>query len=422
MKVTRHTLKNGLRTVIVEMAESNVVSTSVYVGAGGRYETPDLYGISHFLEHMAFKGTFKYPTAEDYANAIESIGGKQNAWTSHDHTGYWNIVPKEHALLAFDSLAEQLTDLILDPEEIDKERGVIIEEINMVYDNPSDIAWHKLGEVMWPGQSIGSDLLGPKSNIKKFKRNDFIEYKKPLYVAKNMTLCVAGGIKALEVIEMLESFFGKIPEGEKVTPPMIMFDQNEPRVGTFYKDSDQSHVILAYKTFSLYDSRRYILDILVAILGSGMGSVLFKEIRERRGLAYAIYVLTDYYSEFGALAIYAGLNKEKTIEAIEVIKEQLEISKDKIFTDDVIKRAKEYVKGGYVISLENAKNLSNWYAEREFLEPEKPEPKEIRMIIDKITAEEIIEVAKTIFRPEAESLVISGPFKDKEKFVKILLK
>lgn len=420
MKVTRHTLHNGLKVVVVERPDSEVVSTSVYVGAGGRYETAENFGISHFLEHMAFKGTHKYPTSEEYATAIESIGGKQNAWTSHDHTGYWNIVPKEHCLLAFDSIAEQLTDLILDPEEIEKEKGVIIEEVNMVLDNPSELVWHKLGEVMWPNQSIGSDLLGPKSNIRKFKKKDFEKYKKPLYVSKNMTVCVAGGIKANEVILQLESTFGKIPLGEKTLPPEIIFDQKESQVALIEKDSDQSHVVLAYKSISMYDKRRYILDVLVAILGSGMGSVLFKEVREKRGLSYAVYIINDYYSEFGTVAVYAGLNKERTEEAISVIKEILVKYQTELFNEDEIKRAKEYVKGGYVIALENAKNLSNWYAEREFLDPEKPEPKEILRLIDQVTAEEILEIANVVFRPERETLVVTGPFKDEEKFAKLL--
>jgi predicted Zn-dependent peptidase len=179
-------------------------------------------------------------------------------------------------------------------------------------------------------------------------------------------------------------------------------------------------LILGYKTFSQYDKRRYALDLLIAILGSGAGSVLFREIREKRGLAYAIYIINDYYTEYGNLAIYSGLNKTKTAEALKIIKTEVEKAKKNLFTAEELKRAKEFVKGGYIISLENAKNLSNWYAEREFLDPEKPSPKEILEIFDKITPEEVLAAAQAVFRPEHETLVIVGPFKNEQKFVKIL--
>ena len=420
MKVTRTKLKNGLKTVIIETPDSNVVATTLFIGAGGRYENPESYGLSHFLEHMLFKGTKKYPNKEVYATAIESIGGQQNGGTDLDYTCYLNIVPKEYYALAFDSILEQVKNPLIPAEEIERDRGVIIEEGRMRSDDPSTLVWDKLTGVMWPGQPLGSDVLGPEKNLKTFQRPQFIEYMNMHYRVENMALAVAGGVKASEITPILEDIFGQLEKGQKTEPLPIVEDQTESRTALIEKNIDQANLILAYKTFPISDKRKVALDVLSSILGSGMGSILFREVREKRSLAYRIFSSAEYFSDAGVFAIYAGLNRDNVEEAIEAIKAELAKTVAAPIGEEDIKRAKEFLKGSFKISMETAGSLANWYGRKELTHPDTPDPEEIFEQIDKLSTEDLTEVAKEIFRPERENLLIVGPYKDKTKFEKAL--
>lgn len=420
MKIEKTELKNGIKIVIAEISGIDIMSTNLTVGAGGRYETPKIFGISHFLEHMAFKGTKKYPSMRQLSEAIESVGGQQNAWTSDEYTTYWNKVLKENSFVAFDTLAEQVSSLLLPKKEIENERGVIIEEINRADDNPQSLIWHRLNEVLWPGQNAASDVLGPKRNIKRIARKDFLGYMKKHYTAKNMTLCVAGGVKMKEILPVLNKTIGVIPRGKKNPPVEIKVDQKRSRTKLFKKEVEQTQLVLAYKTFSNKDPRKYALNVLMTLLGGGMSSVLFREIREKRGLAYAIYSGTDLYSDAGIAFTYAGLNKAKTEEAIRVIKEELWKTKEGKFSERELKRAKEYSKGRFVLRLDGSERISSLYGIRELLDPDSPDPRDVPKIIEKITKKEIVSVANELFDETVENMVVVGPFKDEAKFAKIL--
>lgn len=420
MKVEKTRLKNGLRTVIVEIPGIEIISTNLTVGAGGRYETPELFGISHFLEHMAFKGTKKYPSHKDFSEAIEGIGGQQNAWTSEEYITYLNKVTTKDAYVAFDTLAEQTSNPLFLPKEIENERGVIIEEINRANDNPGSFIWHRLNEVLWPNQNAASDLLGPKKNIKRVKKNDFKKYMEKYYLSENMTVCVAGGLKFKGALFVLNKTIGQIPRGKKILPEPIRVSQNKSRTKLFRKEVDQSQVVLAYKTFSDKDPRKYALSLLMTMLGGGMSSILFREIREKRGLAYAVMAGTDLFSDAGVAFAYAGLNKEKTAEAISVIKKEIWKTKKGNFKDTEFIRAKEYLKGRYLLRLDGTNKISSWYGIRELLDPEGPDPRDLPKIVDKITKEEVISVAGEVFKSEIENLLVVGPFKDEGKFARIL--
>jgi predicted Zn-dependent peptidase len=422
MKVTRTKLSNGLKTVIIEMPDSQAVSTSLFVGAGGRYEKPEISGLSHFLEHMAFKGTKKFPSSLTFNSLIESVGGRQNAWTDMDHTNYYNVVPKAHRKMGFEVIYEQIKNPLIPEEEINKERGVIIEEINMRNDNPAVLVWDKLGGLLWPNQPLGEDLIGTKENIKSFQRKDFVDYRNKYYKTENMALAVAGGIRTEEVRPELEGFFGKLESGERLEPEPIFENQKESRVNAIFKETDQANLILAYKTFSIHDPRKVALDLLSVIIGGGFGSILFREIREKLGLAYHAETHLEYFADTGFIAAYAGLNKDKVASAASKIKEELFKTKDMKFRVEDVARAKEYLKGFYQVQLETSSSLSNWFGKRELISPENPEPKDLVGLIDKVTDDELRSVANGIFTETKESMLVVGPYKEKDKFEKALKK
>lgn len=420
MNITKTKLKNGLNVIIIEVPDLEIVSTNLTVGAGGHYEEPHLFGISHFLEHMAFKGTRKFPEKMAFTDAIEGIGGEQNAWTSEEYTTYFNKVPVAHAGLAFSSLSEQVSHLLLREEDINDERGVIIEEINRSNDNPQSLIWHKLSAVLWPGQNAASDVLGPRENIQRFVSSDFKKYMSKYYVIDNMNICIAGGLGKERAIELLEANLSELRIGAKEIPGPIIVNQTVPVTRLFNKKVDQSQVVLAYKTFARNHNDEPALRVLVTLLGGGMTSILFREIREKRGLAYTVAADLELYSNAGVAFVYAGLNKEKTEEAISVIKEELEKIKSGIFEDGEFKRAKEFAKGKYLLKFDGTETISSWFGVQALVNPEGKEVSERVAALEAVTREDIVRVAKEVFRSEVENLVIVGPFSDEEKFARIL--
>jgi predicted Zn-dependent peptidase len=420
MKVTRQTLKNGIRTIIIELPDSEVVSTSVFVGAGGRYETPETFGISHFLEHMAFKGTKKYPVPQILNGIIESVGGIHNAETETDYTRFYNIVPKEKISTSLDVLSDQVSNLLLPKKEMDKERGVITEEINMIYDSPMELPLFKLGGVLWPGQPMSSDLLGTKEIINRLQPRDLRSYMDTYYKTENLVLSVAGGIKTEEILPKLEKTFSKVSQGRKKQPEKVIEKQKERKIKIFFKDTDQAHTVLAYRAFPYFDKRKYALDVFSAIFGTGLGSVLHHEIREKRGLAYYVYSLNSFATDCGIFFVHAGFNRDKAEEALKIVKEELNKAKKKVFSSEQINRGKELIKGGFKIKLEGAESLSSWYGRKELVFPGSPEPEEISRFIDAVTPDDIKSVANDIIHDDLENLVIVGPHKDKNRFEKAL--
>jgi predicted Zn-dependent peptidase len=296
----------------------------------------------------------------------------------------------------------------------------ITEEINMYYDDPKEIPLLKLGGVLWPGQPMSSDLLGTKEIIRRLQPQDLRLYMNTYYKTENLVLSVAGGIKAEKILLGLEKTFSKVSQGKKKQPEKVIENQKERKIKVFFKDSDQAHAVLAYRTFSYSDKRKYILDVFSTLFGVGLGSILHHEIREKRGLAYYADASYLYATDCGTLIIRAGFNKDKVGEALGVVKTELNKAKRELYIQKRINRAKELIKGIFKIRLERAEGLSDWYGKRELLSPEIPEPKEIAGLIDKVTAEEIKNLANDIFKDDLENLVIVGPYKDKARFEKAL--
>lgn len=420
MKVTETTLKNGIECVIVEYPETNLVSSNVLVKTGGRNEKREQYGLSHFVEHMAFKGTKSFPDYEVFTKALEDKGAVINAWTSEIATCYWNIIPEDHFDLAINTLFEQVTSLVLDEKEIEKERGPILEEIKRSHDDPYLFVLHNIYTVMWPEQAIGNGVLGPSENIKSFKRADFVDYINEHYSAENISICIVSSMKANEVVTKLEKQFAEVKKGSKSLPMPIKHNQTDVQVKVHNRDIKQGHIMYGFKGFDANDPRVPALNVLINILGKGLGSILFKEVREKRGLAYTLWADVDYFTDAGSVMIYAGVNAEKAEEAVETINNILDELRTELLPEDKVEKAKEFLKGITLYSLDGVQKIAAWYTSKLAVNKARMNPEKNLEEISKVTAEDIRKVANDIFKKENETLLVLGPFKDQEKFAKIL--
>jgi len=412
------TLKSGLRVLFFSMPRLESATVMVGVGAGSRYETRQINGLAHFLEHMAFKGTKKRPTTEKIASEIEAVGGVFNAFTDKEFTGYWVKLPVKHLPLACDILSDMLTNSLLKQEEIERERGVIIEEINMREDVPMTKVAVEFERLLYGDNPMGWDIAGEKETVAKIRREDFLEYMRRLYFAKNMVVAVAGGVKLTELTELtkiIENYFGSLQKVSKnITKPISVGSgagQNKPRIKLIFKKTEQAHFCLGVPGYSLKDKRRWAAGVLTAILGGGMSSRLFLEIRERRGLAYYVGSEAEFYTDSGYVVSRAGVKIEKINEAIKVTLGEMEKLVAKKISQKEIAKAKEMLKGHLILSLEDSQNVAQRGATQLILEGKVRTPAQALAEIDKVTTEDVQRVAREIFRPPKLNLTIVGPYK-----------
>lgn len=414
------TLKNGLRLITVPMPQVESLTVMVGVGAGSRFETRATNGLAHFIEHMAFKGTKKRPTTKQIATEVESVGGEFNAFTDKEFTGYYLKLAAQHKILAFDILSDILTNSLLKQEEIEREKGVIIEELNLYEDTPYRRIWDVFIRLMYGDNPMGWDIAGQKETIRQISRPDFLAYLKRLYYPKNMVVIVAGKINQSEAYKLTHQFF-TLPQkvGEK-TSKSIKISQNQARVKLVNKKTEQAHFCLGVPAYELKHHDRHALAVLASILGGGMSSRLFLEIRERRGLAYYVDCAPELFTDSGYLMARAGVKTEKLPEAIKVmLSELIKITTKKPPAKEVAK-AKEYNKGGLILALEDSRAVASRYAYQILLEKEIRTLKQTLALIDKVTPEDVLRVAKDLLRPEKLNLAIIGPYKDQSPFEKLL--
>lgn len=414
------TLENGLTLITVDMPHLDSVTTLVAVGAGSRYETKKINGISHFLEHMFFKGSAKYPTAEQIATLIDGIGAINNAATSKEVTFYWIKSAGIHIELATDILSSMIKESLLSKEEIEKEKGVIIEELRMLRDIPARIIWDLYERLQFGDQPLGWDLGGDEKTINSFIRDDFVEYMESLYSPKNMALVFAGKLPN-NIEELASKYFLDLPQKpQSKFTPFKKFKQTKAKVNIFYKKTDQANLILGVEGFDRYNNKRYAGDILSVILGEGMSSRLFIQVREKRGLAYRISASSSSYADTGSFTAYAGLKLEKVYEGLEVIYAELMRMVMEKVSEDELKKAKEMIRGRIAIQSESTNFLAEYFGTNFVLERKIETFEEYLQNIEKITAEDIQKVAKELFVKENFNLQVIGPFKEEQKFEKVL--
>jgi len=413
-------LENGLRVVTTPVPTSESVSVNVFVGAGSRGEMERTNGVAHFLEHMVFKGTPKRPTAIDIAEAIEGAGGVLNAYTAKEMTCYWNHVPFDELERAMDVLADMLHNSVLDPEEIDRERSVVQQEIRRNKDQPGAYVGELLGRAMYGDHQMGWSTAGTEETVEEMKRDDFNDWMDVWYGAPNIVLSVAGNTTHERVMSLAERLFSN---GRNATAPaMPAMDRELPaeRIVKDIRPISQTNIAMALPAISRTDPDRYILMILNAVLGRGMSSRLFREVRERRGLAYSVGSGVAENSDSGTLNVSAGVSPENTNEAVKVILEELDKMTDELVGPEELQKAKDYTAGSFRLGLESTSSLGQ-RAGSQLLTRGEIEP--IESVVEKmrsVSAEDVRRVAQRLLKREKTALALVGPEADDDGLLTIL--
>ena len=417
----KYTFKNGLRLVTVPMANTKAVTVLVLVGTGSKYETKEINGISHFLEHMFFKGTKKRPNTLAIAETLDRVGGQFNAFTDKEYTGYWSKVDGKHLDLAIDWVSDIFLNSRIDTKEIEKEKGVIIEEINMYLDEPINYIEWLWDKLLYGDQPQGWFIAGEKEIIRTIKRNDFIHYLKNHYSSHNTVIAIAGEInKADELKNKIKKHFGKINTSQPKSKIVAVEKQNNPKILVHEKKTDQAHLYIGFRAFDMFHKDKYVLDVLSAVLGGGMSSRMWISVREQRGLAYYVRSADVLYSDVGYYATQAGVDNNRVEDAIRVILNEYKLIKNKKINPKELRKAKDMIKGRTILSMESSSIQTKFYAEQELFENKILTLDKKFAKIEAVTAEDIQRVAKDIFKPEKLNLALIGPFKDKSKFEKLL--
>src|SRR5262245_35170009 len=403
------------------MDHAQSVSCFVMFAAGSRYERREESGIAHFAEHMFFNGTERRRTARDIATEIDSIGGEFNAFTGKELTGYYVKCAAETRDIALDVLVDMLRNSRFDADEIDREKGVIVEEMNMYFDTPRDFVDGVYEELVYGGDHpLGWDIIGRKETIQGATRKTFLEYIGHWYKPSRMVVGVAGRTGD-GLIERITELFGDLDDAPTGTPLAAPTGaMNGSRVKVHTKQSDQAHICLGVRSRPIADPDRYVLSVLSTVLGGGMSSRLFTEVRERRGLAYYVFATNHAYTDAGSLYAQAGVDIDRIDDAVETVATELrKIAADAV-PEDELHKAKSFAKGRFALQTESPHGLISFGLRREVLEGNTPEPQEVLAGIDAVTAEDVQRVAADLIEDEALRLAVIGPFEDADRFERLL--
>jgi predicted Zn-dependent peptidase len=417
------TLDNKVRVVMMPMIGLESVTVLAMVGVGSRFETKDKMGISHFLEHLPFKGTANYPTAMDVARAIDDVGGKHNAFTSKDYTGYWVKVASRHTDLALDMVSDLLLTAKLREEEIEREKGVIVEEINMYEDNPQFKVSNLFDELVFEGSGLAWDTAGIAKTVTGMTRDDFKKHWDTWYDPKNTVVGIVGDESALKKLKAneLEAYFSK---GERRKGggkrEYGVPAQTGPRLKVFYKKTEQAHYHIGFPSIGRKDPGRYALAVLTTLMGGNSSSRLFNEIREKRGLAYYAYASSDLYDEVGSFYSLAGVTVSKIEEAIKVTLGEFERAKSGDIPADEVARAKEYLIGKMSLDIEDSSSMANMMVRKLLLDNELMSPSEVLEKIKAVNVDEVKAMAKRVIDFSKVNLAVVGPYKKREEFEKLV--
>ncbi|MCX7589678.1 MAG: insulinase family protein [Patescibacteria group bacterium] len=403
---------NGLRLILVPQSNSLATTILILVEAGSEYETKEINGISHFLEHMCFKGTKNRPNPGIIAEELDSLGAEYNAFTSQEYTGYWAKVQNNKINEAIDIVSDLYLNPIFDEKEIEKEKGVIIEEINMYEDIPMRRVQDLFMQLLYGDQPAGWDIAGQKEIIQKLQKKDFIDYRLKHYISSKTVIVVAGNFNQKLVTKKIEKIFGNLPKKKKNLKPKTIWEQNKPQTLIKFKESDQDHLVLGVRTFDIFDKRKYILQVLSNILGGGMSSRLFKKIREELGAAYYVRAGIDLFIDHGFLAVSVGSHHDKTKIVIKTILDEFKKLTKELVSQDELEKAKNHLIGNFILGLETSDELAFFYGGEELLTKKIYKPEEIIKNIKKVQPEDIRNIARLIFKDSILNLAIIGPYKE----------
>ncbi len=415
MAVNKKTLKNGLRVLAVPVKNAKSVTVLILVGTGSKYETKDVSGISHFLEHLFFKGTKKRPTTLKISETLDMIGGQYNAFTSKEVTGFWAKVDKKHIDLALDWIFDMFLHSKFEQSEMDKEKGVVIEELNMYLDMPSSHVGELFEDLLYGDQPAGWRVVGEKETIMAFNRQKVLDYYTTHYTSANTVICVAGDVSAVALHKKIQAYAGAVKNTKLPVKLATKEIQTKPQMLIHYKKTDQTHFCLGVRTYDLFDPRKYALSLMAIMLGGNMSSRLFISVRERNSLAYYINTSVDTTTDTGYLVTQAGIKNENLQKAVSlVLKEYADFKNNKI-TARELKKAKDYVRGSMSLSLDSTDSQASFYANQEVMEGKTQSPEQRLQMMEKVTIADIKKVAEDIFKPEKLNLSVIGPIQESDK-------
>ncbi len=401
-------LKNGLKMVIAPMSGTQTVTSLVMVKTGSKYESEKQSGLSHFLEHLFFKGTKKRPTALALSSELDSIGGEYNAFTSKEFTGYFIKASKNKLTASLELLSDMLLNSKFESEEIDRERGVIIEELNMYEDNPRLHLEDVFENCLYGDTPAGRDTIGTKENIKNFKRDDFIKYLASQYGRTSTTIIVAGNVNYKVALKEADKYFSAYPASKYQKKVAVKDSQIKPNIKIKVKKTDQLHLSLGVRTFAAGDPEEISAKLLSVVLGGSMSSRLFSKLRERHGLAYYVRTQAEFYTDSGYLTTSAGVPNDKLEQAIDIILNEYRLVSKELVSPAELKRAKDLIVGRFNLQLEGSDNLANWYGQQFILRSKYSTPEEFLRKIKAVTARDLQKVAKRIFVSRHLNLAIIG--------------
>lgn len=422
--IQSYTLKNGARVVLVPMQETKALTAQVLLNVGSRHESRKMNGGSHFLEHMMFKGTKRRPNTQIISRELDAIGAEYNAFTGKDNTGYYIKAGAEHAELLVDMLSDMLYHSVFDPKEFERERTVIIEEIHMYEDNPIMFVEEMLEQELFAGNTLGWRISGAREDIEKMRLADVAAYRRLHYRPSGLVIALAGKLPE-NVRELIEKHFDAVPEPKAKRPDgfapfKTAAMPRAPKAVVRYKDTEQVQTMIGFPGYGYGHERLPAQSVLGIILGGNMSSRLFIQVRERRGLAYMVRAGTSPYQDVGAFTVQSGLRKEKVEQAIRVILGELKKIKTTSVTAEELARAKEYLKGKITLGLEESNEVADFYGRQQLFLKKMETPEEKIAKIMAVTAKDVQQAAKDIFRNERLRLAVIGPFQDAKRFQKLL--
>ncbi len=413
-------LKNGLRIILVPKADSLAASVLILVEAGSEYESKRINGLSHFLEHMMFKGTTKRPRVGQISEEFAALGAQTNAFTTQEYTGYWAKAAAKKLPKILDIVSDLYLNPVFDPKEIDKERGVIIEEINMYEDTPSQQVWEDFMKLAYGDQPAGWSVAGEKDIIRKLNADDFLAYRAERYVPQGTVVIVAGKFNVALVRAQIEKDFAKLQQKAAPKKTKTKEAQSQPEISVSFKDSGQSHIALGFRAFSMFDSRRYAIQVLADVLGGSAASRLFKKVREEMGAAYYVSAEGQLYLDHGLLTVAAGIDHAKTEAVLAAVLAECKSLRDDLVPADELQRSKDHMTGQIILGLETSDELASYYGAQEILSEKFVTPDELVKRIQAVTAAEVRKVARDVFKEKGMNLAVIGPYRDKAFFNRIL--
>jgi len=413
-KVKKTSFSNGLRLLAIPGKDVKTLTLLVIVGVGSHYENKKNNGISHFLEHVMFKGTEKRPSTKDLSEELDSIGAEYNAFTSNEATAYYIKAASFHADQMFDILSDMVLHSKFEEKEIEKEKGVIIEEVNMINDVPMDKAGMLFDKASFGDQPAGWPVIGTKENISSFSQKDFLDYYQKFYTSKNTLVIVSGDIKPQEAIAKTRKYFGNTKRGEKNKKADVIKKQDKPQLLIEKSGTDQTHLVVGFKGYDIFSEKRFAARVLASVLGGNMSSRLFLEIREQRGLAYYIGTTVDSLLDSGMFYTRAGIKNENVEDALKAILEEHKKIKEKGITTKELNKTKDYLISKMILGLETSDELADFFGRQEIFRKQITSPKRLASQIKRVTIGDVQKVAHEMFVPQKLVLAAVGPVDEKK--------